>query len=89
MTEETTAAQTRQQALNAASGAASKRLKEAHLQEWNTYMAEEAARRNQRWTPKPSAEEKARQELQRLLAEHPGLALEIEKQRLTEEMASE
>lgn len=64
----------RNKALNAASGAASKRLKEAHPDEWNSYMAEEAKARGQEWKPKASKKEKDEAEFKRLLAEHPEFA---------------
>jgi hypothetical protein len=60
--------------LNAASGAAQKRLKEAHIDEFNKYMAEEASKRGQPWKPKASAKEKAKADFERLLAEHPEFA---------------
>lgn len=60
--------------LNAASNAASKRLKEENLDTWNKYMAEEATRRGEEWKPKPTQEQKAEEEFLRLLREHPHLA---------------
>lgn len=65
---------TRQQALNAASGAASKRLKEEHQAEWNKYMSEEATARGQEWKPKMTKEQKAEEDFKRLLAQNPHLA---------------
>lgn len=70
MTEQTS----RQQSLNAASGAASKRLKEAHTEEWNTYMTEEATARGEQWAPKQTPEQKAAADFERLLAQYPHLA---------------
>lgn len=60
--------------LNAASGAASKRLKEAHADEWNGYMKEEANKRGEQWKPKQSAKEKAKADFEKLLAENPEFA---------------
>lgn len=67
----------RNKALNAASNAANKRLKEAHPDEWNGYMKEEASKRGQPWTPKPDAKAKAKADFERLLAEHPEFADEL------------
>lgn len=74
MTETPNTQSTRQQALNAASGAASKRLKEQYPEDWNKFMAQEATARNQTWSPKPTKEQKAEAEFHRLLAENPHLA---------------
>lgn len=60
--------------LNAASGAASKRLKQVHQEEWDGYMKEEATARGEEWAPKPTPEAKAKAEFERLLAEYPTLA---------------
>lgn len=68
---------TRQQALNAASSAAFRRLKDNHLDEYNTYYAEEAAKRGQKWEPKLNKHQKAEREFRRLLAENPELAMLI------------
>jgi hypothetical protein len=68
---------TRSQNLSAAYGAASNRLKEAHLDEWNGYMREETVKRGEKWSPKPTAEEKAEAELQALLKAHPHLAEKV------------
>jgi hypothetical protein len=63
--------------LNAASGAASKRLKEAHPDEWNRYMKEEATARGEEWAPKATPEQKAKEEFERLLRDYPHLAKEF------------
>lgn len=67
----------RNKALNAASAAASKRLKEENLDTWNKYMVEEATARGQEWAPKPSPEAKAEADFQRLLTEYPHLADQV------------
>jgi hypothetical protein len=67
----------RTQALNAANGAALKRLKEAHTDEFNGYMAEEAKARGQEWSPRLTPEQRAEQELQDLLAKFPDLANKV------------
>lgn len=85
---EQTSTTTRQQALNAASGAASKRLKTAHQDEWDKYMVEEATARGQKWQPKPDAEQKAKAEFERLLAQYPHLAQQVAEAK-AEEPASE
>lgn len=54
--------------------AATRRLREAHLAEFNGYRAEEAKARGIEWTPQPTAAEKAAAEIERLLADNPGLA---------------
>lgn len=74
-----TSTTTRQQALNAASGAASKRLKTAHSDEWDKYMVEEAKARGQEWQPKASPEQKATAEFERLLSQYPHLAEQVAK----------
>lgn len=56
---------------------ATKRLREAHLDEFNGYRQEEAAKRGVEWTPPLSADQKARADLDRLLAEHPHLVEEL------------
>lgn len=67
----------RQKALNAATAAANKRLKESHLDEWNKYMAEEAEQRGQEWSPKKSPEQRAEEEVARLIEQYPHLAEKI------------
>lgn len=63
--------------MRAAYGAATKRLREAHRDEFNEYQKEEAKKLGIDWSPKPTAEEKARAQFQELLAQHPGLASEV------------
>jgi hypothetical protein len=59
--------------LNKASGIASARLKDAHIDEWNGYMAEEAKALGEQWSPRLSAEQRAEVELKALLDAHPNL----------------
>jgi hypothetical protein len=63
----------RQKGLNAAYSAASKRLREAHQDEFNSLYQQEAADRGIEWTPKATPEQKAEQEMQALLAQFPHL----------------
>jgi hypothetical protein len=53
--------------------AAEKRLRDAHTDEFNGYRTEEAAARGVEWKPKPTKAEKAKAEIERLLAENPEL----------------
>lgn len=57
--------------------AATKRLREAHLSEWNTFRVEEAKARGVEWTPPPTPEQKASAELDALLAANPHLLEEL------------
>ena len=56
---------------------ATQRLREAHLEEFNAFRQEEAKARGVDWTPRPTADQKARAELERLLAENPTLIDEL------------
>lgn len=69
---------TRSAALSKASSTAFNRLKEAHLDEWNGYMAAAAHELGERWTPRLTPEQRAEQELARLLADNPSLRAKIE-----------
>jgi predicted ArsR family transcriptional regulator len=64
---------TRQQNLNAAAAAAAKRLKEAHIDQFNEFMVEEAKARGEKWAPRPTPEQKAEAELRALLEANPSL----------------
>jgi len=64
----------------AAYSAAEKRLREENRDRFNALMAEEAQARGVDWKPRPTAEEKAQAELDRLLAEHPALAERLRNQ---------
>jgi hypothetical protein len=53
---------------------ATSRLREAHRDEFNQYMAEEATKLGFEWSPRLSPQEKALKDVQAILAEHPDLA---------------
>lgn len=61
-------------ALSEARTAAIGRLREAHREEFNALMVEEAEKRGVKWTPRLTEEEKAEKALRELLAAHPELA---------------
>lgn len=69
--------QTSSQKLSAARQAATTRLLDAHRDEFNTYMAEEAKSRGVEWKRKLTSEERAEKELEALLAANPGLAARL------------
>jgi hypothetical protein len=52
---------------------AMKRLRDAHLDEFNTYRVEESAKVGITWKPKPSPSKKAEQDMEALLTAHPEL----------------
>lgn len=64
----------RDAAIRKAYSAASKRLREAHMDEFHAMQSEEAAKLGIKWSPRPSAEQKAEEELSSILAKHPSLA---------------
>lgn len=55
-------------------GKAMSRLRDAHPDEFNSLRMEEAKARDLDWKPKPTEEQKAREQLAKILAEYPGLA---------------
>jgi hypothetical protein len=59
--------------LNAAYGAATKRLRDENLDRFRDLYVEEAKERGIDYVPKPTKEEKAEQALAQLLAENPDL----------------
>lgn len=61
-------------------GKAQARLREAHRPEFNEYMAEEAKALGIDWSPKPTEEQKAAQQLHALLAAHPHLREAMQEQ---------
>lgn len=71
------AKEARQKAIRDSYSAASKRLREAHLKEFNDLHREEAANRGYDWSPQPTKAEKAEAELRRLLEENPELAAKV------------
>jgi hypothetical protein len=57
--------------------AATRRLREAHKDEFNGFMREEAKRLGVDWAPRLTPEQKAEQEFDRLLEEHPHLRAKV------------
>jgi aspartyl/asparaginyl beta-hydroxylase (cupin superfamily) len=60
--------------MSRAYSAASRRLREGHQDEFNDYMVEETERLGIKWTPKPTPQDRALQEITKLLETIPGLA---------------
>jgi hypothetical protein len=78
MTESTTQPTDDKQAkVRKAYSAATARIREAHREEFNVFMKEEAKKAGIDWNPKPTDEEKAKATLDALLAQHPGLRAEM------------
>lgn len=73
-----TTEQTSSQKLSAARQAATTRLLDAHRDEFNKYMTEEAKARGVEWKRKLTPEERAERELEALLAANPGLASRLQ-----------
>ena len=63
----------RDKALRESYNAAMTRLKNDHLDEFNKLRAEEALQRGVEWAPKKSKEDRAAEQIEALLAEHPTL----------------
>lgn len=63
--------------LNDSYGAAMKRLRDNHLEEFNTLRVEEAKARGIEWVPPKTEAQKAREQVQALLTAHPELASEF------------
>jgi hypothetical protein len=57
----------------AAYSEATTKLRQAHLTEFNTLMKQGCAERGIEWEPKPTAVDRARQQIQALLGEYPEL----------------
>lgn len=68
---------TRDKGLTKAYGVATKKLRDAHRDEFNRLYQAEAKAMGLEWTPRPTASEKARAQLLSLLEEHPDLAAEV------------
>jgi hypothetical protein len=64
---------TREAALRKAYSLATKRLREAHQDEFNGLYTAEAKKLGHEWTPRPSDEQKAVEELDTILAKFPHL----------------
>jgi hypothetical protein len=73
-TDEPTEKSERGNLLRQAYGKATARLREAHRDEFDGFYEEEAKALGVDYKRKPSAEEKAREQIAALLAEHPHLA---------------
>lgn len=67
----------RSKALSSARNAAVNTLIENHKDEFNKAMIAEAKKRGEEWTPRKTEEEKAQEQFEALLAEHPHLAEKI------------
>lgn len=61
-------------------GAATARLRESRKDEFRAFVQEEAAKRGVRYEFRKTPEERAREQMQALLAEHPNLAVEFSHQ---------
>lgn len=72
-TEATEVEQVRDTRMSAARSAAATRLRDAHLDEYNQFVVEEATARGLEWKPRPTAEQKAAADLAALLEAHPHL----------------
>lgn len=78
MTESTTTkseptGEERDAALKASYQSALKTLREKHVDEFNDLRVAEAAKRGITWTPPKTEEQKAQEQIDALLAKHPGL----------------
>lgn len=58
-------------------GAATQRLREAHKDEFQNYMKDEASKLGLDWSPRKTAEDRAREELRATLAKYPHLIDEV------------
>lgn len=70
----TTSADDKEKALSAARSAAAARLREAHREEFEGYLVDEAKQRGVEWKPRKTAKQRAEEQFQALLAEFPDLA---------------
>jgi hypothetical protein len=64
----------RDAAIRKAYGTATAELRNAHREEFNDLMAAHAKEAGYEWKPRPSAEDKAREQYEKLIAEFPNLA---------------
>lgn len=67
----------RQDNLAKAYQSATAKLRDAHREEFNALYQAAAEALGEKWTPRPNAQEKARQDLLALLEAHPDLADEV------------
>jgi hypothetical protein len=66
-------AESRAEAKRKAYSAATTRFRKENPSEWNRVLKDEYAKVGIEWNPKPTEEERAAAEIERLLAEHPDL----------------
>lgn len=66
--------QDKDKAMSAARSAATARLREAHQDEFNSLLVEEAKSRGIDWQPRKTAEQRAAEQLAALLEQYPHLA---------------
>lgn len=71
--------ETEQEKQKAAYVNATRRLREDHRENFNKLRIEEADKLGVKWTPKPTEEEKAAEQLARLIETYPHLADELRK----------
>lgn len=64
-------------AMSAARSAAAATLRTNHLAEYNDLLIKEAASRGLTWKPRPTKEERAKEEMARLLADYPDILNEV------------
>lgn len=67
----------RQKALTEVYTEATKQLRERHLDEFNELRKALAAERGIDWAPRPTPEQQAQQQIEKLLADHPALAKQL------------
>lgn len=75
-TDETTDAE-REKKLRAAYALATKRLRDAHKAEFLKHQADAAKELGVDWKPRKSKEERAREQVTKLLADHPAIKQEL------------
>lgn len=73
----TPATDSENKAMSAARSAAAATLRESHLEEYNALLTGEAKARGITWTPRPTKEQRATEEMERLLKEFPHLAEQV------------
>lgn len=68
---------TKDQKMSAARSAAITRLREAHQQEFNSYLVDETKARGLDWSPRKTPEERAAEEMADLIKRFPHLAEQV------------
>jgi hypothetical protein len=71
-------AKARDEALKKSYQSATKRLREKHSEDFNLFRQEEAQKLGVEWTPPKTAEQKAQEEYDALIAKYPHLAKQSE-----------